>query len=904
MKIKKIALVLATLFICFAVVSCKPKNSGTYKIAYELEGGTLPSSAPTTYDNKTGLSTLPTPTKEDYEFVGWYESGDSNKVIIKSIDPKTGKDVTLKASWRQVAFKLTFDLNGGKVNGSLPTKYNSKVDTTLPTATKEGSTFLGWKVDGTNDVIKTITRSTRNGDLKLIAQFREGGSSNTYVIQYVLDGGTNPDGAPVEYVAGEGLPALPTPTKDGFEFVGWFNPEGKLVTIIAADAEGDIQLTAKWAEASEKHNITYHLDEGTWPEGYNAPTAFYSSFGLSLADLATPTKNINDKVWNFAGWELNGVKADEIPVGTTEDVVLTATWALPTEDVYYNITYICEGGVLPDDAQTSYKYGVGYILPEPTPSVEGQSFLGWYTETGKIERITAQHAGDITITASFGVKGVYKPLWPLNQIEFAGNGMDFAIKVNPVVDYDPNNPDYTGSNRDIKQDHQAKVEAAYDINIIWSNWEDSAPWGPERVKFINKKYLADDFGDAYVLSIASQWIPTLVKGGSIAELYDLNTEAGIFAGLSYEVDKQDVPGYIQDPTTNEAASVKGKVYGYAPGVARPDYFMYYNVDLVKECGVEDPAEMWLKGEWTLSNFDTWVKTAQNTLGTKGGQVLDMGFAESIIGMVASTGNQMTKVNPPLINMTRKTVTDTIERLQSYYASGYYYGRSVQDVSPGFQSGITLLHHGDLWFLKSSDRFNPAQMTFKIGVVPYPTADGEGGNAVLSNNQEDGIFLEDKNEYLTMNGQYVTTVDMSESSFKIPYTGTSCYAVLNVNGSQSKNGITPTVITHIFHDLHAGIGPDPNVLVNLTEDESYRAYLRTRFDREIDVEVIMSCQGTTYFELMELLSMTVGGGSHFGPNAWWPLAASLVKSSDAPSTKLLEVLDIYKDAMKELGYNVK
>lgn len=903
MKIKKIAFFMIALLLCLTVVSCKPKSK-EYKVTYDLNGGSFTEqvSNPGAFKSNEGLSTLPTPVKEDCEFKGWYDSLDANQKTVKEIEAGTAKDVTLVAKWEKVWFKLTFELDGGKIAGEAPAKYNRTKTTSLPTATKEGASFKGWKIQGGQDtVIRAIAANTQTTDLTLVAVW--GASEETYLIRYELAGGSNPEGAPTEYVKGEGV-NLPVPTKDGFEFAGWVDSNGVQYTSISKDAEGDILLIAQWATAEDRHNLTFNLDGGEWPEGYNAPTSFYSSFGLQLSSITTPTKTVGETEWEFVGWLLDDEVVDEIPVGTTENVKLTAKWQQAAQVVFYKITYICEGGTLPEDAKTSYQYGVGYILPTPTPSVEGESFLGWYDETGvnKVERITANDARDYVLTAKFGKKGVYQPLWELNQYGFIGNGMNFAIKVFPVTEYDPNNPDFTGSNRSIRQQHQSLVEAAYDITIIWSQWEDSAPWGPERVKFINKQYLTDSFGDAYVLSIASQWIPTLVKAGSIAELYDIESETGIYAGLPFVVDNEEVVGYAQDPTTNEATSVKGKVYGYAPGVARPDYFMYYNVDLVKECNLEDPAELWLKGEWTLANFDTWVKTAQNILKNKGGYALDMGFAESIIGMVASSGNQMTKVVPPLINMTKKSVTDTIELLQGYYQSGCYSTRAVQDVSPAFSSGVSLLHHGDLWFMKSSDRFNPSQMTFTIGVVPYPTADGEGGTPVLSSNQEDGILL-DNNEYLMLDGQYVTTVDMSFSSFKIPYTGTACYSILNVNGSQSKNGITTEAITHIFHDLYSALGPDPDSKVNLTEDESYRAFLRTKFDREIDVEVIMSCQGTTYFELMELVSMTVGGGSHFGPSAWWPLAASLVKSSDSPATALNEVLDLYKGAMRELGYNV-
>ena len=144
--------------------------------------------------------------------------------------------------------------------------------------------------------------------------------------------------------------------------------------------------------------------------------------------------------------------------------------------------------------------------------------------------------------------------------------------------------------------------------------------------------------------------------------------------------------------------------------------------------------------------------------------------------------------------------------------------------------------------------------------------------------------------------------MSESSFQVPYTGAGCYAVLNVENG--KNGINAEIIMHVLHDLISGLGPDPDQLVNLTAEESYRNFLETKFDRDIDIEVIMSCQGKTYFEIMSVLSMTVGGGSHFGDGAWWPLAASIIKGSDSPVTAINEVLAKYKQAMRDLGYNIK
>ncbi len=855
------------------------------------------------YEQHAGL-TLPTATKEGYTFAGWY----IDEALTTQIDkiPVGSNDITVYGKWDKVAVlhEITYVLDGGANPDDAPAKFDEATGlTTLPKPTKEGFVFAGWYSDqACTTVVRSIAAGTK-ADVVLYAKWEE--ASAVYNIAYELDGGVNPAEAPTYYTAAEGIQTLPTPTKAGYAFAGWFAEETltTAVTSIAAGNTGDVTLYAKWT-SNATHTITYELDGGTLPA--EAPTEYIE--GLGIQELPVPTK----EGYDFLGWFIGDDKQESIGADATSDITLTAHWDIESKVVYYTITYICDGGTLPADAPTQYQGGVGVELPEPTPNDPTKPFIGWYDESGSsIEKITATAYRDYVLTAKFGAPKIYEPRWELNQIGFDGQGMTYEIKVLPVSEYDPFNVDYSGSQKNIKQKHQTLVEGAYNIVVKYSNWEDAAPWGPERVKYINKKYLAEDFGDVYVVTITSQWIPTLVKGNSIAELYDMNTDEGIFKQLSYDVDERlnndnydddEIEGYIQDETINQASSVKGKVYGYETGVARPDYFMYYNVNLVKECNLEDPAELWLKGEWTLSTFDSWIRNAQNVLSAKGGYALDMGFAESTIGFTASTGNVLTKVKPPVLYINKADVTDNIAMLQEYYADGLYYGRGVQDVSPGFAGGTTLLHHGDLWFMKNSERFNPTKMSFVIGVVPYPTADGEGGIPVLTNDVDEAIEISE-GQYLTdASGSYIKSVDMSNSSFQVPFGGTGCYAVLNEENG--KNNINSTVIMHILNDLHAGLGPDPNAMVNLTAEESYRNFLDTKFDRLIDIEVIMSCQGKTYFEIMELLSMTVGGGSHFGDGAWWPLAASIIKGSDSPVTAINEVLNKYKQAMRDLGYNIK
>lgn len=74
----------------------------------------------------------------------------------------------------------------------------------------------------------------------------------THNINYVLDGGTLPETTDRTYQEKVGLSVFPTPTKDGFEFTGWYNEKGEKVTSISVDETTDITLTAHWERESKK----------------------------------------------------------------------------------------------------------------------------------------------------------------------------------------------------------------------------------------------------------------------------------------------------------------------------------------------------------------------------------------------------------------------------------------------------------------------------------------------------------------------------------------------------------------------------------------------------------------------------------------------------------------------------
>ena len=579
----------------------------------------------------------------------------------------------------------------------------------------------------------------------------------------------------------------------------------------------------------------------------------------------------------------------------------------------YTITYELNGGTLADNAPKSYDGNSSVALPTPTKA--GNNFDAWYDNpefTGAA--ITAIKKGD-SGNKTFYAKWIadvssYTPKWSFNSLGFDGQGMDIVIKVLPVSEFDPFDSGYTGSHQEIKKKQLKLINAAYNVNVKYSAWDNEAPWGPERVNFIKTSFADGTFqkNNVYIINIASQWVPTLVKAGALAELYSAASATGIFSQVQF-----GGTTYEQNSTVSETLSVKKKVYGYYNGPARPDYFLYYNATLAAQCGMDDPAELWFKGEWTWSKFDAWVKQAQTNLAA-GQYAIDCSYAPFSIGAVSAQGNKMANTSNGAVMMAKSSVSSVFDSMKQYYQSGYWdKGHGVQDVAQNFLNGNNIFHTGSLWFLKDNTRFNPETIEFEIGVVPYPTADS--GNVITpitspyTYYDSEGNRVKVEEPLVTRTGATLTTddgkpiygVDLSNSTYQVPFTGCGNYSFMKYDNMA--NGLTVDVLFSILHDIEGGLGDDPSDEVKLTSDEGYRIYLEKKLDQEIYVNVVMSVQdeSLSYYEVMETLSMTVGGGSHFGPNAFWPLASGIMTKEDTPLTVLKSVENIYKTAMEELGY---
>lgn len=739
--------------------------------------------------------------------------------------------------------------------------------------------------------------------LTIITVFTLTSCSKKFTVTFDTDGGSAVSA--VEVKKGKTVAKPADPTKEGYTFDGWYLGDEKYNFSTAV--KEDITLKAHWE--AKTFTVTFTTSGGSRVDPQEV------AYGGTVTKPADPTRTGFD----FAGWYLGTTEYDfSTPV--TAAIVLRAQWEEKSDVTYYTVTLDVAGGELPEGHPTDIRVIEGSTVTLPTPTRTGYKFDGWTLDGEAFDANMAIHRNVTLVakwTAEQGGAGQYHPNWTPNQRTggWKGNQLPFKILVLPVEQFDPFNANYTGSSQAIKQRHQRDVEARYGIMISYVNWDDSASWGPSRIKYIKDNQPSGWFknNDFYVANIASSWIPTLVSSGCLAELARINAQGtateGIFTEVGYTEVSEGVyePGtYEQDPTNNQVVSASGKVYAYIQGKVRPDYFMYFNEDLIKDRGLENPAELWLKGEWTWTKFEQYVQELQTALSSisdgREYYALSVGYAEFIIGATAASGVKIATSRPSL-SLTSPQVINKVTQIQSLRQTAAYESRGVEDVAISFLEGRTAIVHGDLWFINDPSRFDPAQCTFSIGAVPYPAADGQGGVPITTFDASEAI-LDSNDEPLELSagtGEYISGLDLSASSFLVPYTSTACDSVLDTENG--KQGINNKIIFAIMYDLYSGLGPDPDV-AQVSEDEAYRNWLLTKFDHELYADVIMTVQDKTYFELLDLISMTAGGGSHFGPDGFWLLASKICTNGTvSAATELNSVQPRYEQALRDMGYAI-
>ena len=294
-----------------AAISITAKFSGTlitYKIGYTLNGGTV-SGNPTSYNITTNTITLKNPTRTGYTFAGWTGSNGTTKQTTVTIPKGSTGNKTYTANWTANTYTINLNNQSATTAGTtaIYEKYNvgiykesactNKMTTTANAITKpERKYTVTFNYNGSGKANTTGTATWTFG-----GYYTATAGSGTQMIN--ASGNVTDNLTSTKYTATATLYAnwtggtvrLPTPTRTGYTFAGWYT---------AASGGTKIESTSKFTSAQTLYahwttkNYTLKIDpNGGTLNNSTAVTTSTVAYGATKAP-GTPTRT----GYTFAGW--------------------------------------------------------------------------------------------------------------------------------------------------------------------------------------------------------------------------------------------------------------------------------------------------------------------------------------------------------------------------------------------------------------------------------------------------------------------------------------------------------------------------------------------------------------------------------------------------------------------------
>lgn len=232
---------------------------------------------------------------------------------------------------------VTFDANGGQLPAGAPASVEVTAGGTvaaLPEPVRAGYTFAGWTdASGGPFTSETVV----SGSMTVVAQW----TANVYPVTLDPQGGAfgDPSQATIRATFGATVGQLPQPSRDGYEFVGWFTQQqgGEQVTastVYATAASSTYYAQWKTLPAAQAA-VTLDANGGAFADGTaTAQVMLADGAVLHRSDLPQPSR----AGYLLAGWCLDAALTqpvlfadDELapgkqPTVATEGLVLYAKW--------------------------------------------------------------------------------------------------------------------------------------------------------------------------------------------------------------------------------------------------------------------------------------------------------------------------------------------------------------------------------------------------------------------------------------------------------------------------------------------------------------------------------------------------------------------------------------------------
>ena len=386
----------------------EPGKPKMFLITFDANGGVLsPGTGTETVTASDGrLAALPqSPSQEGYTFLGWFTAKDGGTLVTENTI--FSESSAIYAHWaegsapEQTTYTVTFDSQGGNAV-SAQTVANGGKASKPADPTRSGYRFGGWFREAACTTAWNFETDTVTANITLYAKWMVGApSASTYTITFNANGGSVSPTSAATGTDGK-LSALPTPTRDGYIFDGWYTSAGggQQVTTATVFTE-DTTVYAHWTKKEDSgttYTITFNANGGSV-----SPTSAATGADGKLSALPTPTRD----GYIFDGWYTSASGGQQVTTATvfTADATVYAQW-MKKEDPkpIYTITFNANGGsVSPASATTETD---GRLASLPTPTRDGYTFIGWY--------ISASGGKQVTTATVFTANTTIYAAWTIN----------------------------------------------------------------------------------------------------------------------------------------------------------------------------------------------------------------------------------------------------------------------------------------------------------------------------------------------------------------------------------------------------------------------------------------------------------------------------------------------------------
>ncbi|MCL2572716.1 MAG: InlB B-repeat-containing protein [Defluviitaleaceae bacterium] len=282
-----------------------------------------------------GLYNIDFDINDMYEYeASYFESYENN--LVEAFSTAIGSFVatanrTLHAHWSRNIVTVTFNLNGGQGNAITRQVQNHRPVGELPSdPTRAGYTFMGWFTQSVGG-IRISANTVVSGNTTYWAQWSP---ILAYTITLNANGGSvNP--ATVVIPRGAPVGSLPTPTRAGHAFVGWFTDNTWWIQITATTpANSDMTLVARW----EAISFTFDSNGGA------SVTVQPLTPGMPFGQLPTPVRQRESLGRRFVGWfttrSVGGTQVTANTIVPNHSMNLYARWVSNTDsDRHLNFWY-------------------------------------------------------------------------------------------------------------------------------------------------------------------------------------------------------------------------------------------------------------------------------------------------------------------------------------------------------------------------------------------------------------------------------------------------------------------------------------------------------------------------------------------------------------------------------------